>query len=231
MQQLSRAQHIILIYLLWKSYEFEQELWRPRGGGAGGVSLRIHGNEFHSPDFYSSETDIPVLTDAKYPNALLLSGVRSMTGHLTLSDVDANTSGDLIYGGQDVIMRAYLDTIYITTKSHAAPRGMVCAYVNTVSNSPIDYKSADTTKGIRIYPVYSVIQALSTPFALEPIWNNVAAVFNFQSWDGSQRQIGAILGGGEFKIPRAGDITFADPANNKLTWNDTLRLVKEEDYR
>jgi len=51
MQQLSRAQRIILIYLLWKSYEFEQELWRPRGGGAGGVSLRIHGNEFHSPDF------------------------------------------------------------------------------------------------------------------------------------------------------------------------------------
>jgi len=84
MQRMSRAQKFLLIYMLL-------ELEKPRiirrvtrSYGAGGIGK--HGNDWHTSSFYSSETDIPVLTDAKYPNALLLDGSRAMTGALNLDD-------------------------------------------------------------------------------------------------------------------------------------------------
>jgi len=86
MQRMSRAQKFLLIYMLL-------ELEKPRiirrvtrSYGAGGIGK--HGNDWHTSSFYSSETDIPVLTDAKYPNALLLDGSRKMTGD---TDIDTHS--------------------------------------------------------------------------------------------------------------------------------------------
>ncbi len=50
----------------------------------GGGGMTVHGNEMHAPNFHAVGD---IFVDAQYPNALLLSGIRPMTGNLKVLDV------------------------------------------------------------------------------------------------------------------------------------------------
>ena len=123
MQRMSRAQRILLIYILWKLH-VQRKVEKPKHpflGLGGGVT--VHGNEFHSPNFYSSEADIPVLSDAKYPNALLLSGLRPMEADLDMNDHDidlGDTSAAFQYiKGRSVSLKFHPTANYFYVRNRA----------------------------------------------------------------------------------------------------------------
>ncbi len=78
---------------LLTALEAQEEAKRRRGkGGMMGIGTHTH---------VLAETDVPILTDAKYPSALLLDGSRAMTGDLTRRYSYSDFNYDAVLGVLD----------------------------------------------------------------------------------------------------------------------------------
>jgi len=65
------------------------------------------------PSPWVAETDVPVLTNAKYPNALLLDGSRKMTGTLITRNVEPDVTATYALGaGGKRYATAYINSVY-----------------------------------------------------------------------------------------------------------------------
>ena len=133
------------------------------------------------------ETQIPVLTDAKYPNALLLDGSRAMTGNL-------NLGGKLLDFGDNVVLRLGVadNSVRITDKLNTVYRPLYCAMISiekmySTANNFIFRTNTETGKGIVSFQSFNGTD-----------WLEAARLGTLNQFDAT------------FHIPRAGDITLLD---------------------
>lgn len=158
---------------------------------------------------------------AELQRYLLLDGSRAMTGDFDLDGSDIMNPYQINFSGGDVCIvgNASLGgTLNVMNKALSVYRPMTLGAFTSWGESSSQFKNATGTQGFGIYPPSSILQALGSPAAVEPIWNDSNAVLNFQSWDGSQRVVSAVLGNGaKFEIKRAGDLTML--AGKKLIFD------------